>query len=43
MKHYIQSLEIHYGPNWREHVVGTSAHGGMFIDTDRPYTEYIPK
>ena len=41
MAHYLESLNINYGANWREHVIGVSAHGGMFIDTDRPYTEYL--
>ncbi len=41
MAHYWESLEINYGANWREHVVGASSHGGMFVDTDRPYTEYL--
>lgn len=40
MKHHIEALAINYG-NWREHVIGGAAHGGMFIDTDRPYTEYL--
>ena len=43
MAHYLESLEINYGTNWREHVIGASAHGGMFIDTDRPYTDYLTK
>ena len=43
MAHYLESLEINYGANWREHVIGASAHGGMFIDTDRPYTDYLTK
>ena len=40
---YPESLRINYGRNWREHVVGASAHGGLFIDTERPYTDYILK
>jgi lipopolysaccharide cholinephosphotransferase len=42
MKHHIEALAINYG-NWREHVIGGAAHGGMFVHTDRPYTEYFPR
>ena len=40
MKHHIEALAINYG-NWREHVIGGAAHGGMVVDTKRPYTEYL--
>lgn len=40
MKHHIEALSINYG-NWHEHVIGGAAHGGMLIDTDRPYTCYF--
>lgn len=40
MKHHIEALSINYG-NWREHVIGASAHGGLFVDTNRPYREYL--
>ena len=29
-----------YG-NWRKHVVGAGGSGKVFIDLDRPYTEYL--
>ena len=29
-----------YG-NWRRHVVGANCHGSVFIDLDKPYTEYL--
>ena len=35
-------LRGHYG-NWHEHVVGGDSHGGVFIDLDKPYTEYLKK
>lgn len=41
LAHYMESLTINYGLNWREHVIGASAHIGMFVDTNRPYTEYL--
>lgn len=37
---YKQLLDVFYG-NWREYVVGTSTHGGVFFDVEKPYTEYI--
>lgn len=42
MAHYREALAINYG-NWQEHVIGASAHGGLFVDTSRPYTEYLAK
>ncbi len=42
MAHYREALAINYG-NWQEHVIGASAHGGLFVDTSRPYTEYLVK
>lgn len=39
-KDYEAALNINYG-NWHEHIVGCSDHGGMIIDVDRPYTDYI--
>ena len=35
-------LEGRYG-DWNRHVVGASTHGGMLLDVDRPYTEYLKK
>lgn len=35
-------LSQDYG-DWREHVVGTSLHGGLIVDTERPYTEYLTR
>ena len=37
---YETVLRGYYG-DWRRHVVGGSVHGGVFFDTDRPYTEYL--
>ena len=42
LKHYKEALAINYG-NWREHVIGGAAHGGMFVDVDHPYTDYLEK
>jgi lipopolysaccharide cholinephosphotransferase len=39
---YEQILDVFYG-NWREFVIGTATHGGCFLDTKRPYTDYITK
>jgi len=36
---YLRQL---YG-NWHEHVIGTGMHGGMLVDAERPYTDYLPK
>lgn len=36
-EHY---LEISFG-DWHEFVIGTSLHGGLIIDGDKPYTEYL--
>lgn len=33
-------LDTFYG-NWREYKIGTSTHGGVFFDTDKPYTIYL--
>ena len=40
MAHHLEALAINYG-DWHEHRIGVSAHGEMFIDTNRPYTEYL--
>ena len=40
MAHHREALAINYG-DWREHRIGLSEHGEMFIDTDRPYTDYL--
>ena len=29
--------------DWHEHVVGTGLHGGMIVDTERPYTDYLKR
>lgn len=42
LSRHLESIEINYGKNWREHVVGAARHGGFLIDTDRPYTDYFP-
>lgn len=39
-KYYEENLTILYG-NWNEYVVGASAHGGIFIDLEKPYTAYL--
>ena len=39
---YEAMLRPCYG-NWHEHVIGSSMHGGVFMDVDKPYTEYLPK
>ena len=40
---YGEALQINYGKNWSEHVIGGSNHGDMLIDTERPYTYYLEK
>lgn len=37
---YVDLLDTFYG-DWHKFVVGASTHGGVFFDTDNPYTEYI--
>ena len=37
---YENILNHTYG-NWRKFVVGTSEHGGVFFDPDKPYTKYL--
>jgi len=37
---YETVLRGHYG-NWHEHVIGAAAHGGMLVDVDHPYTDYV--
>jgi lipopolysaccharide cholinephosphotransferase len=37
---YEHILTHTYG-NWKKYVVGGSEHGGVFFDTDKPFTEYI--
>ena len=39
-RNYERVLTSEYG-NWRKHVVGTAAHGGIFFDAARPYTTYL--
>ena len=41
-KEYDKVLANAFG-DWHKHVVGGAAHGGMFIDTERPYTYYLEK
>ena len=41
-KNFETVLRGHYG-NWHEQVIGGNAHGGIVIDTDKPYTEYLKK
>lgn len=41
-KDWDEYLKCLYG-NWRKHVIGGSVHGGMIIDTEKPYTEYLKK
>lgn len=40
MKRYKEVLEINYG-NWREQVIGTGDHGGLFVDLDNSYLKYV--
>lgn len=37
-----EMLTGQYG-DWHKHVVGGSAHGGLFIDLNKSYKEYLPK
>jgi len=37
---YIALLDTFYG-NWHQYVKGSSTHGGVFFDTENPYTKYI--
>lgn len=39
---YEDALDRRYG-NWHEFVKGTSMHGEILFDTERPYTEYLAK
>lgn len=39
-RYYEDILQIDYG-NWRKHVVGGDAHGGVFFDVNHPYTDYL--
>lgn len=39
-KYWDEYLTGFYG-NWHRHVVGASCHGSVFIDLDKPYTEYL--
>jgi len=41
-QNYEEMLERCYG-DWHEHVIGSSIHGGVFFDTDHPYTDYLKK
>lgn len=41
-KGYEHALDVRYG-EWRKPVIGTSCHGGVIFDTEKPYTEYIRK
>ena len=36
---YIDVLDKFYG-NWREYKIGSSSHGGVFFDVNKPYTYY---
>ena len=33
----------HFYGDWHRHVVGGTCHGGMIIDVDKPYAEYLRK
>lgn len=37
---YKELLKQFYG-DWEKYVIGTSTHGGVFFDVDKPYTEYL--
>ena len=37
---YKELLDTFYG-DWHKFVIGTSTHGGVLFDTNKPYTEYI--
>ena len=39
-RNYNRVLTREYG-DWRKHVVGTAAHGGVFFDTDHSYKTYV--
>ena len=41
-KNFETVLRGHYG-NWHEQVIGGNAHGGIVIDTGKPYTECLKK
>jgi len=41
-KEWDEYLKCHYG-DWHEHVVGGCMHGGMLVDTEHPYTDYLKK
>ncbi len=38
--HWEEYLTLVYG-NWREHVIGAGGNGSVFIDLEKPYTEYV--
>lgn len=38
--HWKEYLTKLYG-NWHKHVVGVSEHGQVFVDLEKPYTEYL--
>jgi lipopolysaccharide cholinephosphotransferase len=38
--HWDEYLTGFYG-NWRKHVIGAGGNGSVFIDLDKPYTEYL--
>ena len=40
-KMYDKALINFYGENWSVPILQTTAHGGMIIDTRKPYTEYL--
>lgn len=41
-KNYDTVLTGYYG-NWHEFVKGDNAHGGLLVDTEKPYTDYFKK
>ena len=38
---YDVALQINYGKNWTEHIIGVNDHGGMMIDVEKSYREFF--
>ena len=41
--HYEECLSASFGPDWRTPKQIPTLHGGVFFDTDKPYTDYLTK
>lgn len=37
---YVELLNTFYG-DWKKYKKGTATHGGVFFDTEKPYTDYV--